>query len=78
MGLSGIQQQVYRKVTKKGYDFTLMVAGKILQTFSNISNLNLTMVAGETSLGKSTMVRTLFMQPNDESDTDCLSASDGV
>jgi septin family protein len=28
MGLSGIQQQVYRKVTKKGYDFTLMVAGK--------------------------------------------------
>eukprot|EP00730_Choanoeca_flexa_P016916 TRINITY_DN8078_c0_g1_i2.p1 TRINITY_DN8078_c0_g1~~TRINITY_DN8078_c0_g1_i2.p1 ORF type:complete len:379 (+),score=97.87 TRINITY_DN8078_c0_g1_i2:91-1227(+) len=59
MGLSGIQQQVYRKVTKKGYDFTLMVAG-------------------ETSLGKSTMVRTLFMQPNNESDTDCLSASERI
>eukprot|EP00045_Choanoeca_perplexa_P014008 m.162495 g.162495 ORF g.162495 m.162495 type:complete len:384 (+) comp16534_c0_seq1:123-1274(+) len=59
MGLSGIQQQVYRKVTKKGYDFTLMVAG-------------------ETSLGKSTMVRTLFMQPNNESDTDCASASERI
>ncbi|EGD72629.1 septin 2 [Salpingoeca rosetta] len=28
VGLSGIQQQVFRKVTKKGFDFNLMVAGE--------------------------------------------------
>eukprot|EP01147_Barroeca_monosierra_P000505 gene505-3831_t len=47
VGLSGIQQQVYRKVTKKGFDFNLMVAG-------------------ETGLGKSTLMETLFMQANEQ------------
>ncbi|EDQ92804.1 uncharacterized protein MONBRDRAFT_21013 [Monosiga brevicollis MX1] len=59
MGLSGIQRQVFRKVAKKGYDFTLMVAGA-------------------SGLGKSTLVRTLFMQPNDETDTDRLAAADRI
>lgn len=49
LGLSGLTGQVFRKVTKKGFEFCLMVAG-------------------ETGLGKSTLINSLFLTESEIDD----------
>lgn len=66
MGFATLPNQVHRKSVKKGFDFTLMVAGRRQHDgWSGDSDLSvpspLPVTAGESGLGKSTLVNSLFL-----------------
>ena len=63
VGFANLPNQVHRKSVKKGFEFTLMVVGEldcccarvIFKTSTSFPS------AGETGLGKSTLVNSLFL-----------------
>jgi septin 7 len=55
VGFANLPNQVHRKSIKKGFNFTVMVVGTCYFTL-----LTLIIVVGESGLGKSTLVNTLF------------------
>lgn len=66
VGFATLPNQVHRKSVKKGFDFTLMVAGRRkCDGRSGGSDLSvpspLPLTAGESGLGKSTLVNSLFL-----------------
>lgn len=73
VGFATLPNQVHRKSVKKGFDFTLMVAGECTRPQrgqgrgqpGSVWGLGLTsplhLWAGESGLGKSTLVHSLFL-----------------
>ena len=66
IGFSTLPDQIHRKTLKRGFEFTLMVAGMywkfIFPCFSSgVFNDDNIVIIGEHGLGKSTFVNTLFM-----------------
>lgn len=76
VGFATLPNQVHRKSVKKGFDFTLMVAGKINLIVILLRSLmflwgaplflfllieSLCVALGESGLGKSTLVNSLFL-----------------
>ncbi|XP_019300846.1 septin-2 isoform X3 [Panthera pardus] len=54
VGFANLPNQVHRKSVKKGFEFTLMVVGQVMTMFSFSSK-------GESGLGKSTLINSLFL-----------------
>lgn len=72
VGFATLPNQVHRKSVKKGFDFTLMVAGMseiltivcvtdFMLIFVINKSINIVCVLGESGLGKSTLVNSLFL-----------------
>lgn len=70
VGFATLPNQVHRKSVKKGFDFTLMVAGmsEIITIACDtdfmlifVNNKSIVCVLGESGLGKSTLVNSLFL-----------------
>ncbi len=66
VGFANIPNQVFRKAIKQGFDFTLLVVGNRLDCLARgaVSRSNdpfRSLLAGETGLGKSTFLNSLFL-----------------
>jgi septin 7 len=61
VGFANLPNQVHRKSVRKGFQFTMMVVGSSHQfSFLLAASLNSSSLIGESGLGKSTLVNTLF------------------
>ncbi|UYV65100.1 SEPT2 [Cordylochernes scorpioides] len=60
VGFANLPNQVHRKSVKKGFEFTLMVVGKWLIRYSQRTLADCS-VTGESGLGKSTLINSLFL-----------------
>jgi septin 7 len=60
VGFANLPNQVHRKSVRKGFQFTVMVVGTSHKSFSSASSLIPDPRLGESGLGKSTLVNTLF------------------
>lgn len=62
VGFANLPNQVHRKSVKKGFEFTLMIVSIIKNTRDSLSNYYHTIIqVGESGLGKSTLVNSLFL-----------------
>ena len=69
MGFANLPNQVHRKSVKKGFEFTLMVVGRcdfvillvVIKYIYILSTFALVCFTGESGLGKSTLVDSLFL-----------------
>lgn len=67
VGFANLPNQVHRKSVKKGFEFTLMVVGEEhINTHIDLDrhcafNLVLFVILGESGLGKSTLINSLFL-----------------
>lgn len=65
VGFANFPNQVYRKAIKKGFEFTLMVVGECLLHRNSRSIMRvyftIVFVTGESGLGKSTLMNSLFL-----------------
>ena len=66
--------QVYRKATKKGFEFTVMTVGARRPPPCP----TLTMHAGEAGLGKTTLIKTLFLQEGGAAESDSSEYAPGA
>jgi septin 3/9/12 len=58
VGFDSITSQIERKLLKRGFQFNVMCVGMCRANVSSIALTNLTL--GQTGLGKSTLINTIF------------------
>jgi septin 7 len=59
VGFANLPNQVHRKSVRKGFQFTVMVVGMLLIILHSIM-VDFFFFSGESGLGKSTLINTLF------------------
>ncbi|KAG8219733.1 Septin-domain-containing protein [Butyriboletus roseoflavus] len=62
VGFANLPNQVHRKSVRKGFQFTAMVVGLFLPSLL-LSHFSSSTIQGESGLGKSTLINTLFNTP---------------
>lgn len=64
VGFANLPNQVHRKSVRKGFQFTAMVVGSLSRLFPFLSHFHTILSSiGESGLGKSTLINTLFNTP---------------
>jgi hypothetical protein len=60
VGFANLPNQVHRKSVRKGFQFTAMVVGSCFSAAVDIRNPDFSAFLGESGLGKSTLINTMF------------------
>ena len=61
IGFGDLPIRIYRKISKRVFEFTLMVVGKGLGTPKDSSHTLILSLEGESGLGKATLIDSLFL-----------------